>query len=111
MALQEKQLGQARPAGTSPVSIYSPGAGVTAIIKNITICNSTGVKTQFSIYHDDDGTTYDQTTALFFTVDIERNSTITLPAFMAMNDASGNLAIQTATANALTFSVYGAEVT
>ena len=111
MALQEKQLGQARPAGTTAVSIYSPGAGVTAIIRNVTVTNTTGLAANFSLYHDDDGTTYDQTTALYYTVRIEKNQTISLTAFMAMNNSSGNLAVQTDTANALTFTVYGAEAT
>jgi len=110
MPLQEKQLGQLRPANTNAASIYSPGAGVTAIIKNITVCN-TGNKTAFSIYHDNTGTTYDQTTALYYSCPIERNQTIVLPAFMAMNNTLGHLAVQTDLANAITFSVYGAEVT
>lgn len=110
MALQEKQLGQLRPANTSAASIYSPGSGITAIIKNITVCNLTGNTVKFSIFHDDDGTTYDETTALFYTVDILKNQTLILPGFMAMNVDAGNLAVQTNTANALTFTVYGAEV-
>ena len=111
MALQEKQLGQLRPANTSAASIYSPGAGVTAIIRNITVTNLTGLAVNFSIYHDDDGTTYDETTALFFTVRIEKNQTIPLTAYAAMNNSAGNLAVQSSTADALNFTVYGAEAT
>ena len=111
MALQEKQLGQTKPAGTSPVSIYSPGAGVTAIIRNITVTNLTGLAVEFSIYHDDDGTTYDETTALFFTVRVEKNQTVQLTAYVAMNNPAGNLAVQSSTASALNFTVYGAEST
>jgi len=110
MALQEKQLGQLRPANTTAASIYSPGAGVTAIIRNITVCNLTGLATEFSIFHDDNGTTYDETTALFYTVRIEKNQTIQLTAYAAMSDASGNLAVKTETASAINFTVYGAEV-
>lgn len=110
MALQEKQLAQARPSGTSAVSIYSPASGVTAIIKNITVCNTTGNNVTFSIFHHDTGTTYDQSTALYYTVTIEKNSTIVLPAYMAMNNPLGHLAVQSSVGNALTFTAYGAEV-
>ena len=111
MALQEKQLGQLRPANTTAASIYSPGAGVTAIIRNITVTNLTGLAVEFSIFHDDDGTTYDETTALFFTVRIEKNQTIQLTAYAAMSNSAGNLAVKTETASALNFTVYGAEAT
>ena len=111
MALQEKQLGQLRPANTTAASIYSPGSGVTAIIRNITVTNVTNVATQFSLFHDDDGTTYDETTALFFEVDIPKKTTVQITAFTAMNDASGNLAVKTETADSLNFTVYGAEAT
>lgn len=111
MPLQEKQLGQLRPSTTSATSIYSPASGVTAIIKNITVCNTTGIATKFSIFHHNSGTTYDQSTALFYICPIEKNQTVVLPAFMSMNNPTGNLAVKTDTANALTFSVYGAEVT
>ncbi len=111
MALQEKQLAQARPSGTSAVSIYSPGSGVTAIIRNITVSNTTANQVTFRIFHDDDGTTYDQSTALFYDVTIARYSTTQITAFMSMNNSSGNLAVQSGTANALTFTVYGAEAT
>lgn len=110
MALQEKQLGQLRPSSTSAASIYAPGVGVTAIIKNITVCNTTGLAAKFSIYHDDNGTTYTADTALYYQVDIAKHQTITIPSFMAMNDSSGHLAVQAHTANALAFTVYGAEV-
>ena len=110
MALQEKQLGQLRPANTTAASIYSPGAGITAVIKNITVCNTTGVSSKFSIFHHETGTTYDQTTALYYLVDIQKNQTVVLPAFMAMHNTAGHLAVKTEDANALNFSVYGAEI-
>ena len=111
MALQEKQLGQLRPANTTAASIYSPGAGVTAIIRNITVCNLTAVAVNFSIFHDDDGTTYDETTALFFVVRVEKNQTLQLTAYAAMNNPAGNLAVKTETSSSLNFTVYGAEST
>lgn len=111
MALQEKQLGQLRPANTSAASVYSPGAGVTAIVKTITICNTTNAPAELSIFLDDDGTDYDEDTALFFENQLAAKSTMIIEGFWAMNNSAGNLGVQTSVANALTFTVCGAEVT
>ena len=110
MTLQEKQLGQVRPANTSAASLYSPGTGVTAIVKSVWICNTSSSMVTFRIFVDDDGTTYDETTALFWDVSISGNTTVELNTFMALNNASGNLAIRASVASALTFTAFGAEV-
>jgi hypothetical protein len=111
MDLQEKQLGQLRPANTTAASLYSPPALTTAIIKGLTICNTTALVASFRIFIDDDGTTYDESTALFFDAEIVGNVTVSVTGFKAMNNASGNFAVRTDTANALTFTLFGAEVT
>jgi len=110
MTLQEKQLGQLRPANTTAASLYSPSAGVTAIIKSVYITNTTPGSVTFRIFADDDGTTYDETTALFWDATIAGNTTIELDTFLAFNNAAGNLAVRTSSANALTFTAFGAEV-
>lgn len=110
MTLQEKQLGQLRPANTTAASLYSPGVGVTAIVKSIWICNTTSLSVTFRIFADDDGATYDETTAMFWDVNIPGNTTVELDTFLAFNNAAGNLAVRTSNANALTFTAFGAEV-
>lgn len=111
MIIQEKQLGQLRPANTTAASLYSPGTGVTAIIKTIVICNQTSSSAKFRIFLDDDGTTYDESTALFFDIDIGPNSTDHVDTYYAMNNPSGNLAVRTDTNSAITFTCFGAEIT
>ena len=111
MALQEKQLGQLRPANTTAASLYSPGASTTAIIKSIIICNQTSSQAAYRIFMDDDGTTYDESTALFYDITIGANSTDQVDTFYAMNDANGNLAVRTDTNSALTFTCFGTEIT
>ena len=111
MPMQEKQLGQLRPANTTAASLYSPGAGVTAVIKSIVICNTTASAADFRIFLDDDGTTYDETTAHYFDVPIAANTTIQIDTFWAMNNSAGNLAVRTDTNDALTFTAYGVEIT
>jgi len=111
MSTTLKQLAQSRPSDTNAVSIYSPGADTESIIKSIVVCNTTGLAVTYRIFHDDDGTTYDESTALFFDVSLAANSTDTLELNLTMNDSSGNIAVRTGTANGLTFTVYGAEIT
>lgn len=111
MALQEKQLGQARENSTNAVSVYSPGASTTAIIKGITLANTSGADATFRLFVDDNGTTYDESTSLAWDVDILADQMITLDCFIAMNDATGNFAYRSSVANAITITLFGAEVT
>jgi hypothetical protein len=83
----------------------------TAIIKRLTICNTTAVTAAFRIFIDDDGTTFDESTAVFFDAEILGNTTVSDTGFKAMNNSSGNFAVRTDTASALTFTLFGAEVT
>jgi len=110
MAFTEKQLGQAQGT-TSPVSIYSPGGSVIGIIRQIVICNHESTADEFGIWLDNDGTTYDDDTALFEDVEIAANSTVILDVFWPMNNVAGNLTVKAKTANTLTFTVFGAEKT
>lgn len=111
MNLQEKQLGQLRPANTTAASLYSPDANLTGIAKNLVVSNTTAIETTFRVFVDDDGTTYDETTALFFDVPLKGNTTVLIDMYAAMNDPTGNFAVRTGTASALTFTLFGAELT
>jgi hypothetical protein len=111
MALQEKQLGQARENSTNAVSVYSPGASTTAIVKGIFVCNQSGADAQVRVFVDDDGTTYDESTAIIWDITVPADSVLDIDTFVAMNDANGNLAYRSSVANALTITVFGAEIT
>jgi|TARA_R100001244_G_scaffold124675_2_gene94550 hypothetical protein len=110
-----KQLGQARPANTTAVSIYSPTDGTRSEILQILVCNTSGSAATFRIFHDDNGTTYDQTTALYYDKSVNADDTLRIwpnkPPGFAMYNTDGNLAVRTSSGNALTFTVYGNEIT
>jgi len=110
MTLQEKQLGQLRPSNTTVTSIYSPAAGVTGIIKTVYVCNTTIGIVTFQICVDDNGTTYDESTALFWDVTIAANTTLELDTFIPLSNSAGNIAVRSSLANAITFTLFGAEV-
>ena len=110
-SIQEKQLGQVRATtGGTAESLYSPGSGVTAIIKTIVVCNQTGSADTFCVFLDDDGSTYTEETTLFKDVAIGANETIQINCWYAMNNAAGNLAVEGATTDAVTFTAFGLEV-
>ena len=103
------QLAQSRPSGTSAVSVFTSLTGHE--VTRIVICNTSGASATYSIYHDDDGSTFDETTALFFGVTLGANNTEIIDfggagggLHMAKN---AQIAVQTGTGDALTFSLYG----
>jgi hypothetical protein len=109
MALEIKQLAQARENSTSAVSVFSPGASEEIVIDvgDITVCNNTASPAALSLYVDDDGTTYDATTILVNALTIQGNGYWTNPMKIKMNDSSGNIAYKTSVANALTITING----
>jgi hypothetical protein len=103
------QLAQSRPSVTTAQGILAPS--IPTEVTLITVCNTTGTAAAFSIYHDDDGTTYDDSTALYRAVSVAANTTVRIEFQHAGGGISlsdtGNLAVRTDTASALTFTVYG----
>jgi len=108
MSAQGSQLAQVRPSGTSASAVFT--ATIPTEVTRVFISYTTGSAAAFSLYHDDDGTTYDQTTALFYGVSVAANTTTEFqcnPGAGIQMRAGGALAVQTDTGNALTFSIYG----
>lgn len=106
---QVKQLGQANPGAATATSIYSPASGINAQIKTLVVVNVTSSVAKYRVYHDDDGTTYNTTTALFYDITLNGNSTDVIQLNAGMADSDGNFAVESDTANALTFTLYGSE--
>ena len=110
MAFQEKLLAQVRENSTNVKDVYSPDPGVTAIFSTIKLCNTTNASVKFSLFCDDDGDVADESTALYFDNTLTANETLAINDFAAMNNPDGNLRYSTDTANAVTITVFGAEI-
>jgi len=108
---QEKQLGQSRPSGTAAVSVYSPAADTTAVIKTITITNVSNASLRYSLFVDDDGTTYDETTALAWEISLAKQTSVFIETFIAMDNSAGNFAFQIDSADDGVITLFGAEIT
>ena len=66
----------------------------------------------FRLFIDDDGSTFDENTAMYFDPPggVASGDTITFTDLKwLMNDSSGNLGVRTSVASALTFTVFGFE--
>jgi len=75
------------------------------------VCNTTTTAHTFRFFIDDDGTTFDESTSMFFDTNVNGNTTLEVSTFWAMNLSTGNAAVKTDTNSAFTFSLFGAELT
>lgn len=107
MAISFTQLAQSRPSGTSATQVYSPGASEEVIIKSIVVSNTSGAAATYRVFVDHDGTTYDQTTALFYDISLDGGASDVIEATICMSDTTGNVAVRTSVADALTFTLNG----
>ena len=104
------QLAQSRPSSTTAESILNDARQWSVDLINI--CNVSDQGACFSIYHDADGSTYNQNTAIIYENYIRAGETVHIESYgfdggIANTDGNGNLAVQTDTASALTFTLYG----
>ena len=111
MALATKELGQARENSTNPVSVYSPPADTIGIIKSVTIANTSGEQASYRLFKDNDGSTYDESTALAWDELLAANSSVQRDVHWVIDNVNGNFAYRSSVANALTITVDGFEKT
>ena len=109
MAVTLEQLGQLRPANTTAASLFSPTSG-EVLIKTVVVCNTSGASAKYRVFLDDDGTTYDETSALFWDIELPADTTDTIEINLMMDNTSGNLAVRTDTNSAITFTATGSVV-
>jgi len=104
------QLAQVRPSNTNANLLFK--ADLDTEITNIIVCNTTSTAARFSIYHDDDGTTYDANTKLYHEVSLAGQNSFQIARGLYGGAgisvaAGGNVAVQSDTANAFNFTAYG----
>jgi hypothetical protein len=107
-------LAQIRPVGTTAVTLLTVptgGRGVRYAISRIQVANTSAGAATWRLFHDDDGTTYDETTALFWDSSVSVGQVASNQAvspFSAIFMKPGaTLGFRSSVGNALTVSVYG----
>ena len=102
-------LAQSRPSNTTAATLYT--AGMKTEVTRIIIANTTGSAATFRLFHDDDATTMDETTALIWDNSIATANYVDIQAYLdgagITIAAGGSIGIRSGTGNALTFSAYG----
>ena len=106
------QIAQIRPGDTSAATAYT--ATMKTEITHIVVANTTGVDADFTICHDDDGTTFDESTALFWAVELKANTSQQICCVAGsglMIEAGGSIGVISGTASAITYTFYGHTLT
>lgn len=106
-----KHLGQAEIANGSNTTLYTCPAETTAIVNDIQIVNTTGAAVDITVWIDPDGTTADDTTAIFKDWSVPANDFLHWAGGFKVLEATGTIKATAGTANAITITVDGAEVT
>ena len=106
---QGRMLGQLTPADANAVSIYSPVEGVICEATHMIVTNVSGGAAEFTIYHDEAGTSYTNATTLVpgMTLNAKEYRRVELNAHMI--NPNGSMAVKTSVASAVTFTLYGLE--
>lgn len=106
-----KQLGQVRPNSTDPTLLIEALDRSKFIVYTIIVTNVSGSGRTYRIFHDDDGTTYNQNSALVYDKTLASNDyeVINIRDGLTIGP-KGNLAVRSNAADGITFTAYGIEV-
>ena len=109
---QGQQLAQLRPSGTSAVTLFTAtNLRVEITLLVAVIVSGTAGQTEIEVYHDDDGTTYDNDTLI---ASIQKADNADGLVFQAQHPGSGimlarggSIGVKVSQANAVNFTIYG----
>lgn len=104
-----RQLGQVRPADTAATVLFQPAENTPYNIDLINIANVSASTIKVSVFHDRDGSTYNETTALLWESEILTDGVLHLELQLGIADylKAGSVAVQTNIADSATFTCYG----
>jgi len=109
MTTSYKVLGQSAPANTSNADLYTVPASTEAVISTLSITNLTGTEATFSVYLRVDGATAASANTLLKDVPLAANSLFSATQGITLG-AADVITVSTATADALSFQVFGSEI-
>lgn len=96
-------------ATTSAVQVYIAPASTRAEVKTIHVCNTTAGVVTLSLWHDIDGTTYNDSSKIWSDIPIAPGETFQRDVTIEMAAASGGMAIAASANTSLTVTGYGWE--
>jgi hypothetical protein len=102
-----RQLAQVRPAGTAAVDGWSPDFFGQFEVTLIHCANVSGAAINISLFHDINGTTYDEDTALTWVHEIPAGGVYQLESSLVGYSSLENFGVQCSVADGVTFTFYG----
>lgn len=105
-----KILGQAAPSSTANADLYTVPAATSLVGSTLAIVNTTALTATARVFIRKAGATAATLNALVYDTVFQPNSTTTLTIGLTMA-ATDVVTVQTGTANALTFQLFGCELT
>jgi hypothetical protein len=106
-----KRLGAAQGNGTigTAANIYTLPASTSAVVSTISVCNTSSTAATFTIGISSTNATYQASGYLIFQASIAGNDTIGL-TFGATMDSTTPYIVASSSANTVSFSVFGSEI-
>ena len=109
MATAYKILGQSAPANTSNANLYTVPSATSTIVSTLVIANTTATAATARVFARIAGATAAASNAIIYDASVPANSTATFTLGMTLA-TTDIITIQTGTANALTFTAFGSEI-
>jgi hypothetical protein len=108
----EKQLFQGDGDYTTASTIHTRTSSVVRdIVGWINLANNTSTAITVDLYHDEDGSTYDDTTVLMEAMPIDANSIIRYSGPIYMVNAAATIGVKCSVSGSVTITGYGASET
>lgn len=105
----QKVLGQAAPSTTNNTNLYTVPANTSAVSSTLSVTNTTTAIATARVFVRIGGDAAGQNNAIMYDVAIQPNSVIALTIGMTLAETD-IVTVQTGTADALTFMLFGEEI-
>ena len=109
MANTYKILGQAQPADTAVADVYTVPAATQTVVSTITATNVDGTASDINIYVVPDGGTAGVANALVYAAELGANTVQAFTIGLTLG-AAEKISVQSATGSAVTYQVFGQEI-
>jgi hypothetical protein len=113
MSYREQMLNQVQVTTVNPTVLYTPTKKLIARVERIIICNYSKDVSILSLYHDDDGTTADNTTVIMSEVPFGINLFRVIPIGIYLNNiesGGGSLIAVAEFGSVFNITLYGTEI-
>lgn len=105
-----KVLGQAAPSTTNNTDLYTVPASTQTVVSSLSVTNDTSIAATFRVFVRVNGAAAAAVNTLFFDTSIAGNTTAFFTVGLTM-DAADVITVRSGTADAITFQLFGSEVT